>query len=267
MLKSSYKTVMEAIPQNLSFGAEAASYQRYRRSYDPRLYALLFSLLPKGDLSILDIGCGTGKSTEPLVAGTIDQSVSVVGIDPDPSMLRVARESALKKHIPIEYVQGYAEQLPFERESFDAVIAGAAFHWFATPQALESIRIVLKPGGLVFLFWSRLQESERVHIGADVYKRYDWKGPPSSFKDKETAKRMLIDAGFKGVDRITIPFTESLTLAHAIGVIKTNSSYLVMAPAVQKRFISDMTHAYKQALGKERYVTEKLELWVYIGFK
>ena len=67
---------------------------------------------------ILDIGCGTGKSTEPLIK--IFKNAEIVGCDPDAAMLAEAKASAKKLGLPIEYVEGRAERLPFVDDSFDA---------------------------------------------------------------------------------------------------------------------------------------------------
>lgn len=66
-------------------------------------------------LRALDVGCGEGRFCRMLQA----QGVNAIGIEPTESLLSEARgRDALG-----EYVQAFAESLPFENDSFDAVIS------------------------------------------------------------------------------------------------------------------------------------------------
>ena len=51
----------------------------------------------------------------------------------------------------IRYVLGSAKKLPFKDETFDAVTAFSAFHWFYDQKSVKEIKRVLKPGGLFFI--------------------------------------------------------------------------------------------------------------------
>ena len=92
---------------------------------------------------ILDLGCGTGRFTGPLVerfGGT------VVGADPSREMLTTAGESTVPLGIPL--VCARAEALPFPDDSFDLVFASMVYHHFIDrAPALGEARRVLKFGG------------------------------------------------------------------------------------------------------------------------
>lgn len=60
---------MEIGKHKKQFGNHAEDYSKYRRVYIKDLYSIFFSLLPKKNVKILDIACGTGKSTEPMTRG------------------------------------------------------------------------------------------------------------------------------------------------------------------------------------------------------
>lgn len=88
----------------------------------------------------LEVGCGPGHITKMMA----DTGARVTGIDLAPGMVKVARE--LYPHI--EFQEANAEHLPFDAETFDAVLVNFAIHHFARPeQACADIRRVLKPGG------------------------------------------------------------------------------------------------------------------------
>jgi ubiquinone/menaquinone biosynthesis C-methylase UbiE len=62
--------------------------------------------------SILDIGCGTGASAKPF----IEMGLQVTAIDPSPYMLDIAFRHFANR---IELYRGYAEDLPFDDNSFN----------------------------------------------------------------------------------------------------------------------------------------------------
>ena len=254
-----------------SFGLVAKEYQKYRRSYDARLFRLLFSLFgaAKTDktYSILDIGCGTGKSTEPIFVARGKRKISVVGVDPDKAMLHEARLSAHKKKLPITYISGSAEKLPFPDDTFDAAIAGAAFHWFANKRAFRSIKKVLKKDGLFFVFWVQYVKTNKPAIGNSVYDKFNFKGIPKNLRSQASVGKILRGAGFKKVQTVVVPFTEKRTIVQTIGLWKTNSSYTLLSKKDRKNFVKEMTVAYQAALGKKKFDVNKMELRVCYGFK
>ena len=71
------------------------------------------------------------------------------GIDFSTKMLEAARAKGLKN---VTLVRGDCEQLPFETDSFDAVICSQSFHHYPNPQAFfNSVFRVLRPGGRLIL--------------------------------------------------------------------------------------------------------------------
>lgn len=102
----------------------------------------------KPDQHILDIGCGTGTLAVLLKRRYAD--VDVVGLDPDPKALRRAKTKVRRAAVSIQLDQGFADELPYERESFDRVLSSFMFHHLAgqdRDKTLQEVRRVLKPGG------------------------------------------------------------------------------------------------------------------------
>jgi arsenite methyltransferase len=97
---------------------------------------------------VLDVGCGTGRLSR-WIAERVAPGGSVVGVDPLPERVAIAREHAAG--LAVSYEAGHAEDLgAFAAESFDAVSMSAVFHWIDDrKKALAEVRRVLRPGGRV----------------------------------------------------------------------------------------------------------------------
>jgi SAM-dependent methyltransferase len=133
----------------LSFGAVADAYDRGRPTYPRAAAAWLTGDAPG---SVLELGAGTGKLTEQLVALGHD----VHATDPDAAML-----AKLAARLPeVRTSQSAAEEIPAGDRSYDVVVCAQAFHWFDLDKALPEIARVLKPGGRLSLVWN--QRDERV---------------------------------------------------------------------------------------------------------
>ena len=111
--------------------------------------ANLFLQYTKPGMRILDVGCGPGTITTSL-ASKIDNS-DVIGIDIEPSQLDIAREHAKEQNVHnCHFETASIVDLPFENNDFDAVFGHTILMQLDDPKpALEEIKRVLKPGGIV----------------------------------------------------------------------------------------------------------------------
>ncbi len=259
---------MKDSEKKAAFGVFAKDYKKYRSEPDKKLYKHLFSLIKNqkrtGVASILDVGCGVGNSTEPLARS---RNVTVTGSDIDERMIKEARSSAKKNKLPISYVAAPAEKLPFPKESFDAVISSAAFHWFANMKAMREIKRVLKKDGFYLVFWLTGKDSGRPTVGIETYKKYKWSGIPQKLRDIDAVKDIFTKAKFSNVGTIKIPTVEKRSVSETLGLIKTNSMYALLSPAQRKDFDASMKAAHIQAYGKDGVVTTRHDICVCWGYK
>ena len=121
----------------------AGIYELCKDDYEPILEEL--KKAPIHDL--LDVGCGTGPMIELLSKAYGD--LRMTGLDLTPDMIEAARA----KRIPnARFLVGDSENLPFENDSFDAVICSNSFHHYPNPQAFfDGVARVLRPGGRLVL--------------------------------------------------------------------------------------------------------------------
>jgi SAM-dependent methyltransferase len=102
---------------------------------------------------VLDVACGTGILGREVTSRTGPTGV-VVGLDPNPGMLEVARRLAPT----VEWRQGVAESLAFPDQSFDAVVSQFGLMFFeARRDALrEAWRVLVPEGRLAVAVWDSL---------------------------------------------------------------------------------------------------------------
>ena len=133
--------------RSLSFGSQAAAYERGRPSYPPE--AIDWLLAPTPDWTardVLDLGAGTGKLTTRLV----ERGLNVIAVDPIAEMLELLR-SALPE---TPALLGTAEHIPLPDNAVDAVLVAQAWHWFDPDRAVAEVARVLRPGGRLGLVWN-----------------------------------------------------------------------------------------------------------------
>jgi arsenite methyltransferase len=99
---------------------------------------------------VLDVGSGAG--TDSLVAAQmIGPGGRVTGVDMTPEMLAKARAAAAEMGASnVEFLEGEAERLPFEDESFDVVLSNGVIDLIPDKDAVFfEIQRVLRPGGRI----------------------------------------------------------------------------------------------------------------------
>jgi trans-aconitate 2-methyltransferase len=125
---------------------DAATYDRVA---DPmtRWGAGVLSRLPlRGDETVLDAGCGSGRVTE-LLAERVPAG-RVIALDGSAAMVASARERLGRFGERVSYVVAdLGQPLPLEA-AVDAVLSTATFHWVPDHDALfRNLAVVVRPGG------------------------------------------------------------------------------------------------------------------------
>ena len=80
---------------------------------------------PKVDEKLLDIGCGTGTLVHMLALK--QPKLIITGLDADSAALKQAKAKIKSLENTITLQQGYAQQTPFENDSFDIAVSSLVF--------------------------------------------------------------------------------------------------------------------------------------------
>jgi ubiquinone/menaquinone biosynthesis C-methylase UbiE len=97
-------------------------------------------------MDVLDVACGTGNAAIPAAKA----GARVTGLDLAPGLLEIARERAADAMVEIDWIEGDAQELPFEDASFDRVVSIFG-HMFAPDHARTAAELkrVLRPHGAI----------------------------------------------------------------------------------------------------------------------
>lgn len=131
---------------------------------------LMQRYIPSSVSSVLDVGCGAGAMTIPLV----ERGYSVVGLDLCENMIKRAEENLAARGLMADFLQASADDLPFAPESVDALVNRNVLSNLVNPEgALRTWCKVLKPGGTLLYFdsawWHYLYDEELDALRAAYY--------------------------------------------------------------------------------------------------
>lgn len=120
-------------------------YEEYRNN---QITENILSLIPEKDnLTILDVGCGTGENTIKPVLNKL-KSPRITGIDFSDGMVKMAA----RKFPDCKIIVADVHKLPFNDENFDVVISREVFEHLMNPlQAMKEIKRVTKRNGCIII--------------------------------------------------------------------------------------------------------------------
>jgi trans-aconitate 2-methyltransferase len=156
----------------------------------------------RGDETVLDAGCGSGRVTRMLLERL--PRGRVVAVDAAPSMVELARGSLDER---ARVLQSDLAELRLD-EQVDAAFSNAVFHWIPDHDALFArLFDALRPGGRLVAQCGGAGNVRRFHAVARAVASWPpfaehldgWSGPWNFAGAEETAER-LRRAGFEHVD-------------------------------------------------------------------
>jgi trans-aconitate 2-methyltransferase len=188
---------------------DAATYHRVSGPQVGMAAAVLDRLGLRGDETVLDAGCGSGRVTLMLLE-RLPQG-HVLAVDQAASMVEHAREALPPDRATV--IQASLTELVLDAP-VDAVFSNAVFHWVADHDRLfERLFAALRPGGRMVAQCGGEGNVARFHQAAseaaaeEPFARWfeGWQGPWNFAAPDVTAER-LERAGFEGVETWLEPY-------------------------------------------------------------
>ncbi|WP_436532835.1 class I SAM-dependent methyltransferase [Actinoplanes sp. HUAS TT8] len=204
-----------------SFGAAAQAYRRGRPTYPQ---AAVDWLIPASAKTVLDLGAGTGKFTELLVASGFD----VIAVEPSDGM-----RAQLAEVVPAAAVHaGTAEKIPLPDGSADAAVMAQAWHWVDPAVAIPEIARVVRPGGTFGLVWNIRDEKE------------PWVAELGELLEHHSSQALdtapALGAPFTQVTRAEFGWVHTMTRAALIDMVASRSYVIVLPDAERAELLGNV---------------------------
>ena len=257
----------------------AQAYDDARSGYSP---ALVEAALERGGLGagshVVEVGCGTGKLTELLVA----RGLEVEAVDPGPRMIEVARRRVGGSSRTSFHV-GRFEEVELPDGSFAAVFSATAFHWVDPAVGWRKAAELLQPGGMLALL-SHIPVSDGHTAGIDDGFRELWatytpdeprwpplRGTTTLLADADRLRGNVSEVWDEFHGRrhgLAVPEAAGLfdevgidseshvvveTADDALALLRTASSYLRIEPARRAAFEADVRDLFEGVGGTSQF--------------
>jgi ubiquinone/menaquinone biosynthesis C-methylase UbiE len=155
---------------------------------------------------VLDVACGTGVVARN-IASYLGPQGKVVGLDSSPEMLATARSLPSSSEATIQWIEGFAQHLPFARATFNIALCQAGLQFISDQlAALQEMHRVLKPGGrVVITVFREIQHAPAFAILAETVTSYA--APlmirsimtPFTLGDIDAVQKLVEQAGFQRI--------------------------------------------------------------------
>ena len=190
-------------------------------------------------MRVLDVATGTGNAAIRAAAAGSD----VVGLDLTPELFDDARRREALAGVSVEWVEGDAEALPFDDESFDRVLStfGVMFATHHEVAAAELVRTCRRGGMIVLANWTPESFIGRLFATVAGHVPVPPPVPPILWGDEAHLRSLLGGQTLLAIEQRSVDFVFDSVDAMIDGYEET------FGPMVLAR----------QALGAERYAALK----------
>ncbi|MGW3185805.1 class I SAM-dependent methyltransferase [Kitasatospora sp. NPDC001119] len=181
--------------------------------YDPivsltreRLWRSLLAMhaAPRPGDVIVDVGCGTGSFA--VLLGRAEPQATVVGVDPDPAVLRLARRKAAAAGIEPDFRTGMGDTVDevVGPGTADTVVSSLVLHQCPVPMkqaVLAAMHRTLRPGGKLVIADYGRQRTAAMRLAFRIVQFADGKEDTQPNADG-ILPRLIAEAGFEGVREV-----------------------------------------------------------------
>ena len=227
-----------------TFDDVAELYDRVRPHYPEALFDDLVALagLEPGS-SLLEIGCGTGRATEPLAR----RGFRLLCLEPGERLAEVAVGN-LGRFPEVEVVNEGFEEWDAGGGEFDLIFAATAWHWVDPDVGYAKAASLLKAGGsFAFFSASHAFPEDADPFFFEIQEAYEALGetrpgetwpPPLPEEAPDESDAILASGHFDRVETRRHVWEVTYTAQEYIDLLATFSGHIAMAPS-KRRYLED----------------------------
>lgn len=252
------------------FDSAVLTYEKRRPDYGTEIYKDIIKYAGiSEDKSLLEIGCGTGKATEPF----LKTGCEVTAIELGENLAAYTREK-FKEYKNLKVLRCAFEDYACEDNMFDMLYSATAFHWIPDEIGYKKAYNIIKRGGTLALFWNRPSPNDRndpIHQRIQaVYRRLlpQWSYKAESDENKESKYSSTINKmeqyGFTHIEAKLYHNTRKMNGAEYIELLNTYSDHMALEPSIKSQLFDGVRAAIEE-LGDEMLINDTVEL--YLGKK
>lgn len=264
---------------------DAARYWEKHRAVIERMFAPVAAALTEeagigpGN-AVLDVATGPGEPALSLAA-VVGAKGHVIGVDIVPAMIDSAKREAARRGLSnASFRVASADELPFDDESFDAVVSRFGVMFFPSPlDGVREMLRVLKPGGrLALAVWHHADSNPFHYVLSEIVGRYVESPPldedaPDAFRFAPRGKllRIVREAGLAEARERLLKFSIEAPLSlEEFWVVRTEMSDGLRTKLAQlsKTQVGEIKNAFLEAAraySGERGVSFPAEVLVVSG--
>jgi len=164
-----------------------------------------------------------------------------------PAMVELAR----RLHPTVEFRVAQAEALPFEDDSFDAVVSNFVAPHLSRPElaVAELVRVLHGGGRLALTTWDEAGRMRILGVFLDSFAEAGATPPPDipagpaffQFADDEKFAKLLTGSGLSGVEVTTVAFDHQIQSADELwqgmlgGMVRTSATFLSQSEQTREK--------------------------------
>lgn len=173
------------------FDEMVLNYDKRRANYGVRLFHDIIDYSSiTADKSIIEVGCGTGKATEPF----LKTGCSVTAVELGKNLASYTKKK-YEGYSNLKIIQSTFEDYECNDNKFDMLYSATAFHWIPPEIGYKKAYRIIKNGGTIALFWNRSSiDSESGSLYEKIQSIYNkflpqWKG---KIKNDQASRHPII---------------------------------------------------------------------------
>lgn len=211
-----------SVERAVIFGREAENYDHARPSYPAEVIDIVVGHQPKQQ--ILEIGAGTGLATVDVARSGFD----ITCLEPSSQMAHVLD---IRELVGVEVIVETFEEWEGASNSLDLIYAAQSWHWVDHDQGYPKAIRLLRPGGVVALFWNvvidRYKRFEDLYreLAPQIIEEWDER---IHKRDHHNWSAELEEAGFADVKRFTHRWSDTLSAVEYRNLCSSYSDHMLV---------------------------------------